>query len=356
MSKTSKPADADALAEAVVSARLADSYGLVGADLKFLGGELDRNYRVAAGDGRTFLAKLRKQADRDDRLRWQKEILLHIADRHVGVGVPTLVRTNDGDLDVGIDVGSERWLLTVLDWVRGTDMVHIPTHSEGLLVDIGATAARVTKALEGFQSETLHRTHHWDVARSAEVIDECLDRDPTLSTNPDVLTARAWFTDVEPRLGSLPRAMVHNDLNDNNVLVDVVDGVQRVAGVLDFNDALHTVRVAEPAIAGAYAMLRKDDPLTAMGLVISGYCGVTPLTDDELAVAYPLAAARLCVQASTWAVRGQDDPTEYGAMRMRHTLPALHRVLQVDVRTATARLRQMSRQRPAASNGSRGRS
>jgi hydroxylysine kinase len=345
-------ADTDVLAEAVVSARLADSYGLIGAELKFLGGELDRNYRVSAGDGRTFLAKLRKKADRSDRLRWQKEILLHIADRHVGVGVPTLVRTIDGDLDVGIDVGSQRWLLTVLDWVRGTDMVHIASHSEGLLIDIGAAAARVTKALEGFQSETLHETHHWDVTRSAEVIDECLALDPTLGENPDILTARGWFTDVEPRLGSLPRAMVHNDLNDNNVLVEVVDGVQKVAGVLDFNDALYTVRVAEPAIAGAYAMLRKDDPLTAMGFIIAGYCGVTPLTDDELAVAYPLAAARLCVQALTWAVRGQTDPTEYGAMRMRHTLPALHRILQVDTRTAAAHLREITSRRPARRNGS----
>jgi hydroxylysine kinase len=345
-------ADTDVLAEAVVSARLADSYGLVGADLKFLGGELDRNYRVSAGDGRTFLAKLRKKADRSDRLRWQKEILLHIADRHVGVGVPTLVQTNDGDLDVGIDVGSERWLLTVLDWVRGTDMVHIASHSEGLLIDIGAAAARVTKALEGFQSETLHETHHWDVTRSAEVIDECLALDPTLGKNPDILTARGWFTDVEPRLGPLPRAMVHNDLNDNNVLVEVIDGVQKVAGVLDFNDALYTVRVAEPAIAGAYAMLRKDDPLTAMGFIISGYCGVTPLTDDELAVAYPLAAARLCVQALTWAVRGQANPTEYGAMRMRHTLPALHRILQVDTRTAAAHLAELCSRRPARRNGS----
>ena len=51
------------------------------------------------------------------------------------------MRTVDDDLDVGIDVGSERWLLTLLDWVRGTDMVHVASHSEGLLVDIGAAAA-----------------------------------------------------------------------------------------------------------------------------------------------------------------------------------------------------------------------
>jgi Ser/Thr protein kinase RdoA (MazF antagonist) len=347
-----EPADTEVLAETVVSAGLADGYGLASAELRFLGGELDRNYRVSTDDGRTFLAKLRTKADRSDRLRWQKEILLHLADRHLGCAVPTLVPTIDGDLDLGFDVGSERWLLTVLNWVPGTDMVHVDNHSDGLLIDIGATAARVTIAIDGFRSESMHETHHWDVTRSADVIDECLALDPTLADNPDVLKALGWFTDVAPLLDSLPTAMVHNDLNDNNILVEEVDGVQKVAGVLDFNDALYTVRVAEPAIAGAYAMLRKDDPLATMGLIIAGYHGVMPLTDGELVVAYPLAAARLCVQALTWAVRGQTDPTEYGAMRMRHTLPALHRVLQVDPQSATAHLREACRLPPARRNGS----
>ena len=345
-------ADPEVLAEAVISARLADGYGLVGPDMRFLGGELDRNYRVSTDDGRTFLAKLRTKADRDDRLQWQKEILLYIADRHLDCAVPTLVPTIDGDLDLGLDVGSERWLLTVLNWVPGTDMVHVHDHSDGLLTDIGATAASVTHALEGFRSETIHETHHWDVTRSAEVIDECLALDPTLADNPDVAKALGWFRDVEPLLDSLPKAMVHNDLNDNNILVEDLDGIQKVAGVLDFNDALYTVRVAEPAIAGAYAMLRKEDPLAAMGLIIAGYHSVTPLTDGELAAAYPLAAARLCVQALTWAVRGQTNPTEYGAMRMRHTLPALRRVLQVDPRSAEAHLREMCGLRPTRQNGS----
>jgi hydroxylysine kinase len=193
----------------------------------------------------------------------------------------------------------------------------------------------------------MHETHHWDVARSAEVIEECLALDPTLGENPDVHTALRWFQEIEPVLDSLPKAMVHNDLNDNNVLVYESSGVQKVAGVLDFNDALYTVRVAEPTIAGAYAMLRKDDPLTAMGWVIAGYHEVTPLTEDELAVAYPLAAARLCVQASTWAVRGQRNPTAYGAMRMRHTPPALNRILQVDRAKATAHLLAMRGKRPS---------
>lgn len=332
---------ADGTTADLVAARLWDAYGLPGAELSFLGGEVDRNYRVSTSDGRTVLAKLRPVADHDGRLQWQKEILLHLADRDVGVAVPTLVRTLNGDLDVGIDVKSQRWLLTVLNWVPGTDMVRVERHSDGLLTDIGATAARVTAALTGFHSASMHTTHHWDITRAAEVIEESLALDPSLPGGADAETALRWFAGVAPMFDSLPTAMVHNDLNDNNVLVDSRDGEQSVVGVLDFNDALFTVRVAEPAIAGAYAMLRKEDPLTAMALVVGGYHDVAPLTDDELTVAYPLAAARLAVQALTWGLRAQHSPTEYGTRRVQHTLPALHRIVRIDPHDASVRLQQV---------------
>lgn len=351
---TAQSMESDVASVEIVAARLLDSYGLAATDLLFLGGELDRNFRVSTGDGRTFLAKLRTKADHNGELQWQKEILLHLADRHLDVAVPTLVRTLDGRLDVGIDVGPDRWLLTVLNWVSGTDMVRVAEHSTDLLIDIGATAARVTAALDGFESASIHTTHHWDVTRSADVIEECLALDPTLDGNADAQKALQWFRRVQPLLPTLPAAMVHNDLNDNNVLVGERDGVQRVEGILDFNDALYTVRVAEPAIAGAYAMLRKDDPLTAMGLVIAGYHGVTPLTDDELTVAYPLAAARLAVQALTWGLRGQTDPTAYGAMRMQHTLPALHRIVQIDPHVASEHLHAVCGRRRAGRRETRG--
>lgn len=330
-----------------VAEGLTDAYGLRLPELVFLGGEVDRNYRVATADGQIFLAKLRIGPERHDELQWQKDILCYVADRNPGVAVPTLVRTTSGDPDLRIDLGPTRGLLTVLNWVAGTDMAKVERHSDELLFSIGATAARITDSLTGFRSETLHTTHHWDIVRAGEVIDECLACDPSLGENPDVMIAREWFGAVEPTLGSLPRAMVHNDLNDNNVLVGESDGAQCVAGVLDFNDALYTVRVAEPAIAGAYAMLRKDDPLAAMERLMAGYVSVTPLTDAEIDVAYPLAAARLCMQALTWAVRGRAQPTEYGSMRMRHTVPTLHRVVQVDVDAAAARLRAVAGDRRA---------
>ncbi|MGW3942183.1 phosphotransferase [Streptomyces phaeochromogenes] len=208
------------------------------------------------------------------------------------------------------------------------------------MTDIGATSASITRALEGFDAPALHQSHHWDVTRSDRAIRSCLDDHPQLAGEPYVWTVLEWFKEVQSKLTGLPRALVHHDLNDNNRLVDTNDGQQHVSGVLDFNDALFSVRVAEPAIAGAYAMLRKEDPLRALGLAVAGYQQVQSLSADELEVVYPLAVARFCVQVLTLTARSQSNPTEYGTRCMEHTLPTLGRLLEIEPAAATTYLRE----------------
>ena len=60
----------------------------------------------------------------------------------------------------------------------------------------------------------------------------------------------------------LRRAAVHNDPNDYNVLVRSASGSSR-SGILDFGDIVHSYAIADLAIAVAYAVLGKPDPLAA---------------------------------------------------------------------------------------------
>lgn len=330
---------ADPPLTAFMGDRLGRSYGIVAADVKFLGGEVDRNYRLRSVDGRTYLVKVQVPSGSGVELHWQETILMHLSGKDLGFAVPGIVRTVDGGLHVPFEQGEDRGLLRVLDWISGTELSRLATHSTSLLQQLGTAAAKITAALQGFSAPSFHATHHWDVTRSAEIIRRCLADNPALADGYGAGPVLEAFDAVAPALDDLPRAMVHHDLNDNNVLVAECDGVQTIAGVLDFNDALHSVRVAEPAIAGAYAMLRKDDPLVALGHVVSGYHAVTPLTAAELGVVWPLAVARLCVQALTWTIRGRTAPTAYGSMRMQHTLPTLERVIGIDSDEAADYLR-----------------
>jgi Ser/Thr protein kinase RdoA (MazF antagonist) len=338
---TSTPSD-PAGAEIPLVMTLVDRYyGMQVHALTFLGGEIDRNYRLTTADGATYLARLQLPVQNAAELQWQEAILLHLLGKDLGVAVPTIARAADGSLHVPFESGSDNGVLRVLNWVSGTELNKVAQHSPALLRQLGATAARVTLALDGFAAPNFPATHHWDVTRSGEAIHECLSAAPELIDSHGAATVLGWFSEIEPVLRELPRVMVHQDLNDNNVLVELRDGVQVISGVLDFNDALCGPRVAEPAIAGAYAMLRKDDPLQALGHVVAGYHAVVPLARAEIDVIYPLAAARLCVQVLTWTVRARTNPTAYGSMRMRHTLPTLERLLTIDPRTAGAHLRSM---------------
>ncbi|MFF0450292.1 phosphotransferase [Streptomyces sp. NPDC004609] len=320
---------------------LGRAYGLHACGVTFLGGERDLNFRVATATGELRLAKIKLSAGNGGVARWQEEILLHLAGRALEFKVPTIVKTRDGAVRLPISAGSVTGSLTVFDWVHGTELRKVKIHDGSLLRQWGAVAAEITKALEGFPASLLDETHHWDLTRAREAIQSCAETDPGLAEESCAHEVLAWIGDFEPVLASLPRAVVHHDLNDSNVLVGSADDAGSVVGVLDFNDALYSVRIAELAVAGAYAMLRKADPLAALGHVVAGYDRVLALTDDELRVVYPLAVARLCVQALTWTTRERASPTVYGSMRVEHTMPALRQALAIERGVAEAHIRRV---------------
>src|SRR5262249_36805252 len=147
-----------------------------------------------------------------------------------------------------------------------------------------------------------------------------------------------WVSDsdvqIPPQLSELRRSVIHGDANDFNVIVD--DGPdmatrrRRVVGVIDFGDMVHSYTVANLAVAAAYVMLDKPDPLAAAAQVVEGYHAEFPLTETEISVLFGLMALRLCLSACHAADQQQQRPDdEYLAISqapLRRTLPALLRI------------------------------
>ena len=70
---------------------------------------------------------------------------------------------------------------------------------------------------------------------------------------------------------------------------------QKVTGILDFGDIVSSYATADLAIAVAYAVLAKPDPLAAAVSVVRGYQQLRPLSDDEVASLFGLVLLRLCM-------------------------------------------------------------
>jgi 4-aminobutyrate aminotransferase-like enzyme len=142
-------------------------------------------------------------------------------------------------------------------------------------------------------------------------------------------------------LPALRAGVIYNDPNDYNVLVR--GGLAEppvVAGFIDFGDVVRSAVVTDPAIAAAYAMQGKADPLTAAAHVVAGYHSAYPLTDAEIALLFPLMGMRLSVSVVNAAYQRHAAPdNEYLTISEEPSWTLLEQLDAVHPRLAHYRLR-----------------
>jgi 4-aminobutyrate aminotransferase-like enzyme/Ser/Thr protein kinase RdoA (MazF antagonist) len=175
-----------------------------------------------------------------------------------------------------------------------------------------ATHARLNLALRSFFHPAAGRELLWNLEHTPKLrplldaIDDA-DRRGLVSRVIDgfeELVAPQW-----PRLRA---QVVHGDLSLDNVLLD---GRDRISGIVDFGDCGYTAQVADFAIALASLVRgRPTEDIFRVGrIAIDGYASRLPLEPEELAVLGDLVAARLAmiVAISSWRVRRYPENAEY---------------------------------------------
>lgn len=315
-----------------IAAAVDQQYGLVGSELRRLGGEYDQTFALTTDGGRRAVVKVYR-ADELGTVRWQHQLLDRLAGR---VPVPEVLRGSNG---ADVALVDDDLCLSVYSWIDGSLLSDLPAHPSELLVDWGRTAGNIVAGLAGMpENRQVAKTHGWDLLAAPltlgtilPLIDDPTQRDVALAA------VETFDTVVAPHIADLPKGVVHQDLNDFNVFGDPARG--RITGVIDFADSLYTARVCEPAITAAYAMLRKGDPLSALVDVAAGFDQVVPLDDTEISLLFPLAVIRLVCNATIWTARRGGPTDDYGKARSQHTWQALAALRPIHLDQAQARLR-----------------
>lgn len=315
-----------------VAAVVDRKYGLVSAGLRRLGGEYDQAFALTADDGLRAVVKV-YHADEVGSVRWQHQLLNRLAGL---VPVPAVLRASDG---ADVALLDDDLCLSVYSWIDGSLLSDLPEHPSELLIDWGRTAGKIVAGLAGMQeNQQAANTHGWDLLAAPLTIGDNLPQiDDPAQREAALAAVRTFETVVAPHIAALPKGVVHQDLNDFNVFGDSTRG--RITGVIDFADSLYTARVCEPAITGAYAMLRKADPLSALVDVAAGFDQVVRLDDTEISLLFPLAMIRLVCNATTWTARRGGATDDYGTARSQHTWQALAALQPIQLDQAEARLR-----------------
>ncbi|MDD7914849.1 aminotransferase class III-fold pyridoxal phosphate-dependent enzyme [Polaribacter ponticola] len=101
---------------------------------------------------------------------------------------------------------------------------------------------------------------------------------------------------------------MHNDANDNNVIVseDLINPTVKAA--IDYGDAIYTQIINDLAIACAYAIMNHNDVLETCLPILKGYHSTFPLQENELAHLYNAIAMRLVISVTKSAINKIEEP------------------------------------------------
>jgi 4-aminobutyrate aminotransferase-like enzyme/Ser/Thr protein kinase RdoA (MazF antagonist) len=297
-------------AEAVRLAR--ELYGLEAA-AQALTGEYDDNFHLTGADGRAFVLKVMHPARESSFIDMQCRALTHLAQRAPQLPLPRVTPNRSGELFTSITAadGSTRlvWLLT---FVNGKVLAEVRPQTAELLRDLGRFLGEMDAALQSFTHAAAHRELKWDSSRAGwikDYIGQIADSKRRALVEKFLALYEAEVIPVLPRLR---RSVIYGDANDYNVLVsDPWPQPRKIVGVIDFGDMHHGLTASEPAMAAAYGILGKEDPLSAATAIVGGFHGTFPLDELEVSVLYALIGARLAVSVTNSAHRKTikpDDP------------------------------------------------
>jgi 4-aminobutyrate aminotransferase-like enzyme/Ser/Thr protein kinase RdoA (MazF antagonist) len=315
------------------AARLAREIFSFDVTAESLPGEYDDNFHLTSADGREFVLKIMHPAREQSFVEMQCQALQHLARRAPQLSLPRVCTTPGGGASTSASLsdGTKR-LLWLLTFVQGTVLAKVNPHSPELLRSLGHFLGEMDVALGDFSHLAAHRELKWDLAHATWIRDYLQHIEDSTRRKLVERFLALYESEVVPLLLSLRRSVIYGDANDHNVLVAPPwPQPRKVVSMIDFGDMHHGLTVSEVAIAAAYAILGKKDPLSAAAAVVDGYHRAFPLTESEIAALYPLIAMRLAVSVTNSAHRKSvvpDDPyvtiSEAPAWDALEKLAALH--------------------------------
>ncbi len=285
---------------------LKEQYGITGS-ISPLQGEVDLNFNIQ-NEQKEYILKIASPDTLYASLTFQHALLAHLKKHITSIDIPSIIHSKSGQDIVTLNFLGEERYVRVLDWIPGRVWAKVNPHSLSLLESLGKTCGEISKALVYFDHPGAHRYIKWDPAQISWV-------EPHLNIFPTKekidlahVIYQVFLEHGLPYLNDLRQSVNHNDANDYNVLVSNSIDDPKVIGLVDYGDAVYTYTINELAIAIAYAIMHKKDPLSAATAVVKGYQQIFTLQENDIKVLWAMVCARLLISVTASAINNLEHP------------------------------------------------
>ncbi len=316
-----------------IKAILKVHFGIEGA-IKFLPGEVDYNYKIITKSA-SYILKISRPDTAREALDFQAFLLKHLVQKNQLNSFPQLIHNLNGDPITEItDKESNKRFVRLLNWIEGRIWKNVNPKNNNLLYSLGMEAGKITHSLMDFKHSFSTRILEWDLANALWTKAHFnLFEGESLNIFNDFLSE---FENNKQTYNTLRKSVVHNDVNDYNILVESKLIDPKVSAIIDYGDAVFTQTINDLAITIAYATMEKIDPLDTAIQVLKGYHSSFKLNETELNHLYNLVGIRLIISLTKSAINKVKEPeNEYLLISEKPAIKLLHNWSKVNAKFAT---------------------
>lgn len=265
---------------------------------KALTSERDQNF-LCTQEKNNYILKISNPYEDKTILEMQNSCIQYISGRDPSISIPSIIPGLNDEPIQSIQKENDTFFVRLLNYVPGQFLKDIH-HQHNLLYKLGIFLGRLTNAMDGFDHAAAHRKFEWNI----ENLDFIIDHNHFLESKIEIVKhfTEQYVDNILPVSSGLRKAVIHNDGNDHNVLVN---NLGKPSGIIDFGDMVYTYVVCEPAVCMAYVAAENREPLDLISQVLKGFHNEHPLVEEELLAAIYLVCMRLCITVTMAAYRKQ---------------------------------------------------
>ncbi|SFS49077.1 aminotransferase class III-fold pyridoxal phosphate-dependent enzyme [Lutibacter maritimus] len=272
-----------------------------------LPGEVDFNFRIKIENEEGFILKISRPNEDLKYLDFYQKLLQYVEKNDSNLIAPQVINDIKGNSISNItDVHGSIRKVRLLTWIPGRIWNDVNPQLDGLRLSLGEQCGLLTKALLGFEHPAATREFVWEINQSLwtkEYIHLFNEQEKEIITYFQNLF-EANFNDFQ----KLRKSVVHNDANENNIIVTKNLKNPKVTAIIDYGDAVYTQIINDLAVTCAYAVMNHCNPLDAALPIIKGYHSKFPLTEKELIHLYVAIAMRLVISVTKSALNKIEEP------------------------------------------------
>lgn len=292
-----------------------------------LPGEVDLNYHLIDSNHQSYLVKVSTPLPDLEWNDFQDQLLNRMNRLPLKVTTHQLIPNQGGATYTQL---GDR-IVKIYTWVPGTVVAKISPHTPEFLNAIGNELGTITAGFQTFDHPKAHRKYIWDLGQFIDIPfpDSDAFGQPLGAAIHHFRTL--YHQKVTPQLPHLRQSIIYNDANDYNLLANIHQGQAALSGIIDLGDAVYSHTINDLAIACAYMIFGKKNPLRAAAAVVKGYHESFPLQPIELELLFPLIAARICTTLYVGWKNIQENPSnEYLQISQQDASETLLRLQAID--------------------------